>query len=61
MLSATRAYEQHIAEEGGRAILDMWARLGLTVEVDPWDGRFALWVDEPRRWFQTVRDACCAR
>jgi hypothetical protein len=30
-LSVTRACEQHIAEEGGRAILDMWARLGLAV------------------------------
>jgi hypothetical protein len=48
-LSATRAYEQHIAEESGRAILDMWARLGLTVEVDLRDGRFALWVGEPQR------------
>jgi hypothetical protein len=48
-LSATRAYEQHIAEKGGRAILDMWGCLGLTVEVDPRDGRFALWVDEPQR------------
>jgi hypothetical protein len=48
-LSATRAYEQHIAEKGGRAILDMWGRLGLTVEVDPRERRFALWVDEPQR------------
>jgi hypothetical protein len=41
-LSATRGYEQYIAEKGGRAILDMWTRLGLTVEVDRRDGRFAL-------------------
>jgi hypothetical protein len=48
-LSATRGYEQYIAEQGGRAILDMWVRLGLTVEVDRHDGRFALWVGEPQR------------
>jgi hypothetical protein len=29
--------------------LDMWVRLGLTVEVDRHDGRFALWVGEPQR------------
>jgi hypothetical protein len=48
-LSATRPYEQHIAEKGGQAVLDMWGRLGLTVEVDPRGGSFALWVDEPQR------------
>jgi hypothetical protein len=48
-LSATRDYEQHIVEKGGRAILEMWARLGLTLEVDPRDSRFALWVGEPQR------------
>jgi hypothetical protein len=48
-LAVTRSYEQHIAAKGGQAILNMWARLCRTVEVDPRDSRFALWVGEPQR------------
>ncbi len=48
-MDATRSDQQRITDVGGQAILEMWRRLGLEVEVDPHDGRFALWVSEPQR------------
>jgi hypothetical protein len=48
-MDATRADQKRITDIGGQAILEMWRRLGLEVEVDPHNGRSALWVSKPQR------------
>jgi len=47
-LSEVRALEDHIASEGTAAILQMWKRLGLTVE-EHGNRRWAMRVSEPMR------------
>jgi hypothetical protein len=48
-MDATRADQKRITDIGGQAILEMWRRLGLHMEVDPRNGRSAICVSKLQR------------